>query len=30
VPALAKMARLTGTDIGTLLLVAGYESDEGR
>lgn len=31
VPALAKIARLTGTEIGTLLMVAGYQAgDEGN
>lgn len=30
VPALIKMAKVTGTDVGTLLMIAGYESDEGK
>jgi transcriptional regulator with XRE-family HTH domain len=27
VPALMKMAKLTGTDIGTLLMIAGYDEE---
>lgn len=30
VPALMRMAKLTGTDIGTLLMIADYQDDGGE